>query len=245
MKISANAAPMNRLLEILPERSRKRLLGSCEQVQLKSAEVLCTRGDTIEHVYFPQESFISVLATLDDCERLEIGIVGDEGMLGASAYLGVDKALARAVVQGPGAALRIGARTFRWHCKQDPALREGMSRYVYLSMAQIAQTAACAHYHLIPARLARWLLLTRDRAHSNRFRLTHELLAHMLGVRRVGITEAAIVLHDRGIIDYARGEIFIRDGHGLEQASCGCYAQSKEIYETVLGTAPPGALSRS
>jgi CRP-like cAMP-binding protein len=245
MKVALNATPVNRLIGILPERSRKRLLGSCEQVHLTFGEVLCAAGDAVEHVYFPQESFISLLATLDDGERLEIGILGDEGMLGASVHLGVNRASEQAVVQGPGAALRISARNFRWHCKQDPALREGMNRYVYLLMAQFAQTAACAHYHLIQARLARWLLLTRDRAHSNRFRLTHELLAHMLGVRRVGITEAAMALHERGFIDYARGEIVIRNGRGLEQASCGCYAQSNEIYESLLGTAQADASSHS
>ncbi|HYM34559.1 MAG TPA: helix-turn-helix domain-containing protein, partial [Steroidobacteraceae bacterium] len=135
---------------------------------------------------------------------------------------------------GAGTALRMSTAAFLRHYKQNKTLRQMLNRYVHVLMSQLAQTAACTHYHLVEARLAHWLLETRDRAHSDRFHLTHEFLAYMLGVRRVGITQAASALHDRGLINYSRGEITILDGLGLERASCECYRQGKSIYEKTL-----------
>jgi CRP-like cAMP-binding protein len=210
-------------------------MASCDRVELKFAEVLCQAGEQIRHVYFPLESFISLVTALDEGEKLEVGIVGDEGMFGVSLALGVNISPQHALVQGAGPALRMSAASFLRHYKQSQALRQVLNRYVYVLMSQVAQTAACTRYHLVEARLARWLLLTRDRAHSNKFRLTHEFLAYMLGVRRVGVTQAASSLHERELIKYSRGAITILNPAGLEKASCRCYQQGKDMYEKTLG----------
>jgi CRP-like cAMP-binding protein len=234
MKGSTHPAPENRLLAALPERGRRLFLADCDQVELGFADVICESGDQIRHVYFPTDSFISLLTTLDDGARLEVGIVGDEGMLGISLALGVSLSPQHALVQGAGSAWRMRATTFRDQLEENSALRQELNGYIHVLMSQLAQTAACARYHVVEARLARWLLLTRDRAHSDQFRLTHEFLAYMLGVRRVGITRAASALQARGLINYSRGEISILDGAGLQKASCGCYRQASHIYEQTL-----------
>jgi cAMP-binding proteins - catabolite gene activator and regulatory subunit of cAMP-dependent protein kinases len=234
---SERAAGVNGLLAALPQRSRQQFLASCEPVELRFAEVICTLGEKIRHVYFPTESFISLVTALDDTARLEVGIVGDEGMLGTSLILGVDRSPQHAVVQGAGAALRMSAATFAQHHRRDAELRERLSRYVYVLMRQLAQTAACTSYHLVEARLARWLLMSRDRAHRDQFHLTHEFLAYMLGVRRVGVTHAASSLQEQGLIDYSRGAITILDNKGLEKASCACYREGNTMYSQILGGA--------
>lgn len=235
MPASKRAAPANRLLVSLPPALQRRFLASCDPVTLDFAQVLCKAGDPTRHVYFPVDCFISLVTALADDERLEVGIVGDEGMLGTSLILGVKATAQHSLVQGAGHALRMNAAVFTQYCEKNPALRQVMNHYVHVLMSQLAQTAACTRYHVVEARLARWLLLTRDRAHSDRFHITHEFLAYMLGVRRVGITEAASALHVRKLINYRRGEIEILDGAGLERASCGCYAQGNTMYEQVLG----------
>jgi len=239
----SRTAGSNRLIDTLPIRDGTRLLDDCDLTELEFGEVLCESGDRIRHVYFPLDSFISLVTALDDGERMEVGIIGDEGMLGIPLILGVNRASQHAVVQGAGAALRISARAFERHVRKSAALRQGLHRYVYVIMRQLAQTAACTRYHVVEARLARWLLLTRDRARSNEFHITHEFLAYMLGVRRVGITNAARSLHDRGLIDYRRGQMAILDGAGLEQASCHCYRQGNDMYDLTFG-GPPGGSHR-
>ena len=241
--LAQGAAGGNRLLAALPQRSRQQFLASCELVELRFADVVCTLGEKISHVYFPTESFISLVTALDDDARLEVGIVGDEGMLGTSLILGVNRSPQHALVQGAGAALRMSAATFARHYRQDAKLRQRLSRYVYVLMRQLAQTAGCTRYYRVEARLARWLLMSRDRAHRDQFHLTHEFLAYMLGVRRVGVTHAASSLQEQGIIDYSRGAITILDNKGLEQASCTCYHDGNMMYAQILG-APRAAERR-
>jgi CRP-like cAMP-binding protein len=226
----------NRLLAALPQRSRQQFLSSCDQVQLKFAQVLCRLDEKIRHVYFPTESFISLVTTLDDGARLEVGIVGDEGMLGTSIILGVNNSPQHALVQGAGTALRMSAPVFMRHYQQSPELRRQLNLYLYVLMRQLAQTAACSTYHVVEARLARWLLMSRDRAHSDRFNLTHEFLAYMLGVRRVGVTRAASSLQEQGLIDYRRGAIVVLDDAGLQRASCACYRDGNEMYAHTFGS---------
>jgi len=225
----------NRLIASLSGRTRRDFLASCESIELDFAEVLCKPGERIRHVYFPIGGFISLVTVLADDARLEVGIIGNEGMLGVSLVLGMDTSPQQAVVQGAGTALRMSAHAFDRQWRRNPSLREDLTRYVHVLMSQLAQTAGCTHYHLLEARLARWLLMSRDRAHSNQFRLTHEFLSYMLGVRRAGITSAATALHARGLIDYSRGLVAIVNGKGLEKAACRCYQQGNAMYEQALG----------
>jgi CRP-like cAMP-binding protein len=214
------------------------LLASGEQVELDFAEVLCGAGEKLRHVYFPTGSFISLVVAFDATERLEVGIIGDEGMLGTSLALGVDTPppQQQALVQGAGSAWRLSTSAFRQHCDHSEPLRRELNRYIYVLLQQLAWTAGCIHYHFVEARLARWLLMTRDRAHCNQFRLTHKFLAYMLGAQRVGITLAAGALQRRGLITYSRGIIAILDGRGLERAACKCYQRDNDVYRRVLGT---------
>lgn len=237
MTVLKQLAPTNRLLAALPASA----VSSCERIDLQFAAVLCESGEPIKYAYFPIDGFISLITTLDSGEKLEVGMVGAEGMFGVSLVLGINVASHHALVQGAGTALRMSAPTFARHFKKNLIFQKELHRYVYVLMRQLAQTAACSHYHHTSARLARWLLLTRDRARSDRFHLTHEFLAYMLGVRRVGITEAASALQKRGLIEYRRGQIVILNGPGLEQASCSCYRDANNLYEQTMGSQTMGS----
>lgn len=224
----------NHLIELLPDGDRARLLALCETVELELGEVLCEAGAPAQHVYFPTEGFISLVAQVDAHTGLEVGMVGREGMLGVPQVLGVANSPLRALVQGAGACWRLGVAHFRQEQARSAALRHLLDRYVCVLMAQMAASAGCLRFHLIGPRLARWLLMSQDRAHGDSFHLTHEFLACMLGVRRVGITVAAGELQRRGLISYHRGRVTVLDRAGLQAAACSCYAADRQVYAELL-----------
>jgi CRP-like cAMP-binding protein len=202
----------------------------CETVQLTLGEVLCEPGKATRQVWFPIDGFISMVAPIDGKPALEVGMVGREGMLGAHLALGVATVPLHALVQGAGSALRVTATAFRAELARSPALQRVLHRYLYVLMAQLTGSAACLRFHEIGPRLARWLLMSQDRAHAERFHVTHEFLAYMLGVRRVGVTAAASALQRSGLIEYHRGEMAVLDRQGLEAAACDCYANDSRAY---------------
>jgi CRP-like cAMP-binding protein len=226
--------PANRLLATLPNKERRHLLGNCDTVELVFAETLSRPGEPIRYVYFPTDSVISLAIPIDGDVGLEVELIGNEGMLGIPLMLGVDISPFNALVQIPGPALRITAPWFLLQLEQSPALQDRLKHYLYVLIRQLAQTAACNRFHVVEKRLARLLLMTRDRAHSDQFRITHELLADMLGVRRVGVTKAAGTLQQKQLISYHRGNLRIHDIAGLEAVSCGCYQADKETYDRVM-----------
>lgn len=228
------APAINRLLDALPSSDRRRMLAGCETVELAFGDVLYTLGERLSHVYFPIRSFISLIMPVDDSASLEVGLIGNEGMFGIPLVLGVDVSPVRAVVQGAGSALRMEAAPFCEELGRSQALQREIDRYVFVHLSQLAQTAACTRFHVVEARLARWLLMTQDRAHADTFHVTQEFLAFMLGVRRVGVTKAASSLQKRSLIRYRRGNITVLDRRGLKSASCGCYKADRESYDRTL-----------
>jgi CRP-like cAMP-binding protein len=225
----------NRLLTSLRRKDRQRLLSSCEQVEITFGDVLWEPKQRIRHVYFPLDGFVSKLVPVDARENLELALVGNEGMLGVPLVLGLTSSSYQALVQGSGSALRMSAASFRRYLELIPALRQQLNRYVYVLQAQLAQSAACNNFHTLDKRLARWLLMTHDRAHFGKFHLTHKFLAQMLGVRRVGVTNAAGVLQKLKLVSYTRGDITVLDRASLEKASCSCYESSQDTYKSILG----------
>jgi CRP-like cAMP-binding protein len=202
------------------------------------SQVLCEPGQTSRHAYFPTGGFISLVTLLEGHSGLEVGMVGNEGMVGTELALGVTLTSVRAVVQGPGSALRVDAQAFREMLACSVPLQLRLARYVYVVMAQRATSAACLRFHEIGPRLARWLLMSQDRAHCDSFHMTQEFLAYMLGVRRVGVTVAAGALQRAGVIEYNRGALTVLDRPGLERAACSCYASDLRAYARQLRPAP-------
>ena len=223
----------NLLLAGLSAADRGRLIRDDPPIDLRLHQILSEPGEKVRQVFFPIDSCISLIAPGGGRELLEIGLVGQEGMVGVPLLLDVNLSPLRALVQGAGRAWRVDAAVFA-RAIQTPSLRVALNRYLYVFLAQLTHTAPCARYHQVESRLARWLLMTRDRAHSDRFRITHEFLAYMLGVRRVGVTAAASALQRRKLIRYSRGDVSVLDVDGLEAAACACYELDKKIYSRIL-----------
>src|SRR5258708_18915485 len=223
MRVASRVPVANSMLAALPRKQYQSLLAGLESVALTFGEVLYEPGERIRYVYFPGDSLVSLLTLVDGQSAVEVGMVGREGMVGVPVSLGADVSPVRALVQGAGAAMRMKSARFSKEIGKSPQLQQEVNRYTGVLMAEITEAAACNRFHVVEARLARWLLMTRDRLRSSKSRMTHDFLSHMLGVRRVGVTEAASSLQRKKLIEYTRGNIQILDDRGLEAASCGCY----------------------
>lgn len=226
-----NALPCNQLLATLPEAALQALLGEgvMNWTSLNAGDALHEQGRRIDLVFFPADAVISFMAVASQRMTLEVGLVGGEGMAGIAVALGSAASPVHAVVRRSGMALCMSSDAFRVALAQHADLTQAVARHAHGLMVQATQAAFCSHFHLLEARLARSLLMMRDRMQSNALHLTHEILGLALGVRRVGITKAATSLQQRGLISYSRGEIRILDRQGLEVASCGCYALVKKL----------------
>ncbi len=207
------------------------MLSGLEPVKLEYGQVLYEPTGLIRHVYFPIDCLVSLLTAVDKGRVLEVGMVGNEGMVGMPMVLGIGESAVRALVQGGGTAMRMPASRFRTEFNKNILLQRALFRYTHLLMAQVSQTAACNRFHEAEGRLARWLLMTADRLHTDEFLLTHEFLAHMLGVRRVGVTKAAEGLRRKKLIVYSRGHITILDRKNLEKTACVCYRIVKNLQD--------------
>src|SRR6202040_662527 len=220
----------NHLLGALPRMEYQKLLAILEPVKLTFGEILYEAHAQIQHVYFPDDCFVSMLTTVDTGRAAEVGLIGSEGMVGVPMALGVAVSPFRAVVQGGGTAMRLKTVDFRRNFSNSHALKREVFLFTHLLMIQIAQTAACNRFHVVTQRMARWILMTRDRVNSNEFRITQEFMALMLGVRRVGVSAAMCRLGERKLIAYRRGTITILDHEGLIAAACVCYKTVRDTY---------------
>jgi CRP-like cAMP-binding protein len=227
----ANTAhSQNRLLAALSEKEYKLLLPLLARVPLIFNENIYQPGEQIRYVYFPEGGIISLLSGVGNGCTIEVGIVGNEGMVGLPVFLGVRTSSSCAVVQGSGYAMRMETADFIKYSAGNVKLQRLMLRYMHSLFTQISQSAACNRFHGIDARLARWLLMTRDRMNSNEFRITQEFLSNMLGVRREGVNKAAGILQGRDLVSYVRGNLKIRNRKGLERSACACYQLIKREY---------------
>lgn len=227
-------AGVNRLLAALPKNEYRRLLPELKTVSLVLGEELYEPGDVIKHVYFPNDSIISLISELSETSRLEVGMVGNEGMAGLAVFMGVNSSTTLALVQGAGTAMRMSSAAVRREANRLGSLHHLLHRYSHSLLAQVSQSSSCNRFHMVDARLARWLLMTNDRLAAEEFPLTQEFLSTMLGVRREGVSKAAGALQARKLIRYSRGVITILNRRGLEAKSCLCYAIIKAETDAYL-----------
>ena len=228
------APPTNRLLAALSKNEYRELLPDLEQFPLIFGEQIYRPGALVRHVYFPTSGIVSLLADVDGGGTLEVGIVGREGMAGMSVFMGVSTSPNRVLVQGGGFALRMKATRLRSLTNNDGSLSRLLRRYSYSLWAQLSQSSVCNLYHPIDARLARWLLMTRDRMEANEFLITQEFLSSMLGVRREGVNKAAGKLQQQLLISYTRGTLTILKPASLAAVACRCYRIIKTEYDSQL-----------
>lgn len=226
-----DAKRTNRLLKKLSVPDYRRLSPAFETVELRFGQVLYQPEERIKHVYFPVTCLVSLVVIVGKGQLAEVGLVGNEGAVGGAAALGDGVSSFRAIVQGAGTAIRVKAPRLNGSAGAVLSLQQHLLKFSHLLTAQVAQTAACNRFHVVSARLARWLLMTRDRQFTNEFRMTQEFLSHMLGVRRPGVSLAASQLKKKNIIRYSRGKITILNEAALAAAACSCYLQVRRLYE--------------
>jgi CRP-like cAMP-binding protein len=224
----------NHLLAALPTAEWQRWQSQLELVDLRLGQVLYESGGKMSYVYFPIDAIVSLLTVLEDGDSAEIAVVGNEGIVGVSLFMGGETTPSRAVVQSAGKSVRLSAHVLKKEFSISPAVMHLLLRYTQALITQMTQTAACNRHHSLDEQLCRWLLLSLDRLHGTHLVMTQELIANMLGVRREGVTEAAGRLQRAGLISYTRGKINVLDRAGLEQRSCECYAVVKKEYDRLL-----------
>lgn len=225
----------NLLLQQLPKAARRQLLDLCEPFEMALSAELSVRDELLSHAHFPESGYISLVIDVDAYPALEVGMIGRESMLGSELLLGLAKTPWRAVVQGAGKSWRIGAEALRAEITRSLPLQEVIQSSLLVRLHQQTLASACERFHPIAPRLARWLLMSQDRAHADNFHVTQEFMALMLGVRRVGVTEAAGVFQQSGLIAYHRGELTVLDREGLEAEACSCYAADKQLHAELTG----------
>jgi CRP-like cAMP-binding protein len=220
----------NHLLAALPGKAYKRLIPHLETVRLPFMEVLYESGEPITHVYFPNDGLISLLVVMEDETPREVGLIGNEGMLGIAVALGMKTTPTRALIQMPGSAVRMKAEALRDELKRGGAIQNVLQRYSHALFTQVSQSAACVSSHEVDKRLSRWLVMTHDRAPGDEFEMKHEFMAMMLGVTRSVVTIAAGRLQNEQMIRYTRGQVTILDRRRLEATACECYGVVKAEY---------------
>ncbi len=226
---------MNHLLEALPDQEFARIKPHLEPVSLKLGKVLYESGDKMSHIYFPTTAIISLLYVMENGGTAEIGIAGNNGLIGMALYMGGETTSSRAVVQSAGDAVRMKSAELQAEFKRGGLFQNLLLRYTQSMMTQISQTAVCNRLHTVTQQLCRWLLINHDQLPGNKLIMTHDLIANMLGVRREGVTVAAGYLQDNGYITYSRGTINILDRKGLETVGCECYQVVSDEYDRLLG----------
>jgi len=224
----------NRLLAALPQAELQRWLPHLEYVELRLGEVLYEAGSTLSHVYFPTTAIVSLLYVMQNGESAEIAVVGNDGIVGVSLFMGGDSTSSRALVQSAGGGYRLTAQLMKEEFNRGGPVLHLFLRYTQALITQMVQTAACNRHHSLDQQLCRWLLLSLDRLEGTDMVMTQALIAHMLGVPLKGATEGALKLQTAGLIDYAQGRIQILDRDGLEKRTCECYAVVKKEYARLL-----------
>ncbi len=228
----------NQLLAALPAAEWQRWSAQLEPVTLELGQVLYESGSSLSHVYFPTSAIVSLLYVMENGASAEIAVTGFEGVVGVALFMGGETTPSRAVVQSAGNAFRLEAQIVKREFDQSHPVMHLLLRYTQALITQMAQTAVCNRHHSLDQQLCRWLLLSLDRLHGSELRMTQELIANMLGVRREGVTEAASKLQSAGLIKYSRGRIQVLDRAALEQRSCECYAVVKKEYDRLLPDEP-------
>jgi CRP-like cAMP-binding protein len=224
----------NHLLAALPEAEWTRWLPQLEQIEMPLGQVLYESGSKMSHVYFPATAIVSLLYVMEDGASAEIAVVGNEGIVGIALFMGGESTPSRAVVQSAGLGFRLRAQTMKDEFNRAGPVLHLLLRFTQALITQMSQTAVCNRHHSLDQQLCRWLLLSLDRLQGSELVMTQELIANMLGVRREGVTEAALKLQKLGLIRYARGHISVLDRQGLEQRACECYAVVKKEYDRLL-----------
>jgi CRP-like cAMP-binding protein len=229
----------NRILAALPPADRERLFPHLDLVTLPLGKVLYEPGDMLRHIYFPTDSIVSLLYVLKDGASAEIAVVGNDGAIGVALFMGGESTTNRAIVQSAGAAYQLPGARLKEEFDRHGELLHILLRYTQALITQMTQTAVCNRHHSLDQQLCRWLLLSLDRLPSTRLRMTQELIANMLGVRREGVTEAAGKLQKQGVITYHRGQITVLDRPRLELLTCECYAVVKKETDRLMPLGPP------